>query len=219
MMNHTTVEALAVLRLQEYAKLLKNTSFAVFFVCNTDSITIWSTGDCLYSTINRIIVPNNIGVTGTMALQMTQFNEFCKNLLMPSTPILISNKSMQIVDNPDCKLLFWPDLERDFFIRLNRLINLINYSATHTLDIGEDNCNHIKDKLLSMKSSMPSEMIYINDKYLITIFAGMLPINKADTLSIKIMEFMDTHYYLVEYIIHKKKYQYPVSVFYKYKRP
>ena len=74
MMNPTTVEALAVLRLQEYAKLLKNTSFAVFFVCNTDSITIWSTGDCLYSTINRIIVPNNIGVTGTMALQMTQMN-------------------------------------------------------------------------------------------------------------------------------------------------
>lgn len=216
-MNSITVEALAVLRLQEYAKLLKNTSFAVFFVCDINNITIWSTGDCLYSTINRIIVPNNIGVTGTMAFPMTQFNEFCKNLLMPSTPVLISNKSMRIADNHDCKLLFWTDLERDFFIRLNRLIDLINNTGVSYIDISEDVCSFIKNKLLSMKSSMPSEMICLSDRYLITVFAGMLPVNKADILNIHLMDF--GIYYMIEYIITKKKSPYPVSVFYKYKRP
>lgn len=216
MHNTNVVEAVSILRLQEYAKLLKNTNFAVFFMCNANGIDIYSTGDCLYSTINHIKIPNNIGVTGIMSFPMTVFNDFCKNLLMPSTPVLISENKMEIVDNPDCNLPFWGNLDRDFLLRLNRLINTINDTTSFNSYLSQEVCDSLKNTLLSMKSTMPSRIIVINDTYFITVFAGMLPLNKADILQIHVIDF--DKYYMIEYIIHKKKCQYPISVYHKYMR-
>lgn len=212
------VEALAVIKLQEYAKLLKNTSFAVFFLCNPDSITIYSTGDCLYSTINRIIVPNDIGLDGIMSFPMTVFNEFCKNLILPSIPVLIGEDKMQIADNPSCSIPFWDSLARDFLIRLNRLENQLSNLRDNLfcVNLTKEVCISIKEKLLGMKASMPSEIICINNTYFITIFAGMLPVNKADDLNIVLMD--TGTWYMMEYIVTKKKCPYPISVFYKYMR-
>lgn len=213
----TTVEALAILRLQEYAKLLKNTSFAVFFNCNQDSITIYSTGDCLYSTINRIIIPNSFGILGTFTLPITQLNDFCKKLIMPSIPVEVSYKYMQIAGSPDTRIQFWDTLERDFYIRLGRLNEQLTSNNNFMANFSEETCELIKNKMLSMKATMPSEMICLNNDYIITIFSGMLPLNKADTLQIRIIDSTEW-WYMIEYIVSKKKYPYPISVFYKYRR-
>ena len=102
-------------------------------------------------------------------------------------------------------------------------LNMYKFHSTSSINNGgmieldENIVSQVVNKMSSMKADDGAVMTAVDPNHIITIFSGMLPLNKADKLSIKIYDQPIENKFLVSYTVFKKKSN-PIEVMFFYMR-
>ena len=90
-----------------------------------------------------------------------------------------------------------------------------NFGIIKEYDI--DSVSMVVNEISALRADDGGKMIALDPQHIITIFSGMLPLNKADKLSIKLYDNTYKNFFMVSYIIEKKKMD-PIEVMFFYMR-
>lgn len=91
----------------------------------------------------------------------------------------------------------------------------LDINTTNTLTIDNIRGNQSFENSLSLKSAQGIGYFYIGDQYIMTIFSGLLPINKSDEVALKIYDNKTLGTFLANFTIKKKK-KADINVFINY---
>jgi hypothetical protein len=92
------------------------------------------------------------------------------------------------------------DLELMYYNTCNILSNKI----VPNIRLDDLKSNERFMEILSRKSADGEERFVINDKYILTVFSGLLPINKADKVYLEIYD-VDSYSFISKFVINKGK--------------
>lgn len=212
MVNLKTLASADILMIWELSKLIKASKF-VYYSFEEDNIAVYGIQDAMFSTISRIVVLNNTAIRGTLTLDVSFFNAFCKGLIPFMDVKVDSHVLTNTVTNESC--LLSNDVEHIFIEKKSRL----NESLTNSVGsfpIGSEIKDSLKQSISAMRASTGQRFFELADGYLITIYAGVLPLNKADNLNIDVLYSNSS--FLCKYEVLKKKAPAPIHVFINYRR-
>ena len=117
----------------------------------------------------------------------------------------VINKYCFVNDYDSAKSIIFNELDQ---IKIN---NEVLDNSVKCIDIEEHDINIFRDALNSLKADDGCKLYKLTDKHIISIFAGMVPLNKVDKLDIKINDNPMHNTFLVDYIVQKKKSE-PITV-------
>lgn len=127
--------------------------------------------------------------------------------------LYISMTPDQYIIQEDCNILCTPayHMIRVMEDTFNSYYMYRRASGVKCIDIEEHDINTFRDALNSLKADDGCKLYKLTDKHIISIFAGMVPLNKVDKLDIKIYDNPMHNTFLVDYIVQKKKSE-PITV-------
>lgn len=216
MINLKNIPSSDVIMMCELGKLIKASQYA-YYIFDEDTIIVYGAQDNMLSSISRIIVPNTTNIRGTLALQTVEkgfFNDFCKTLI-PFVDVTIKDNALTVAYSDDvCHIS--DELESVFNEKKDRLNESLNDPNLFQFSIDESTKNSLRELVTKMRASVNQRMFKIANGYLITVYSGFIPVNKADVLNIDVLS--SNEWFLCKYEILKKKAPAPVHVFIKYRR-
>ena len=125
-------------------------------------------------------------------------------------------KNIDEIPDDEINIFQYLQIHYEFIDPFDRLIfsaqsNLLNNRITFTVDDlkANDNFNEIN----AMKSTEGMALLKLSERYILTLFNGLLPINKADKVQLFITD-IDQYRYLTNFVIDKKKYKINVLLMY-----
>lgn len=214
MINLKVLPSSDVIMMCELGKLIKASIYA-YYIFDEDTIIVYGSQDFMFSTISRIIVPNATDIRGTMVLETSVFNIFCKTLV-PFTDVEVRKSYLVNSITGAMESVICKGKEALFIEKKGRLNDMLEDSSIFQFSIDEATKISLRDTLSKMRATTSQKMFKIANGYLITIYSGCIPVNKADILNIDVLSG-DT-WFLCKYEILKKKVPAPIHVFALYRR-
>lgn len=71
--------------------------------------------------------------------------------------------------------------------------------------LNEEDTQSMINEIKSMRADDGTKLYALSKAHIITIYAGMVPLNKADSLEVMLYDIPTDNKFLVEYIVHKSK--------------
>lgn len=214
MINLINVSSSYLIMMYELGKLIK-ASEAVYYVFDEDTIIVYGAQDPMFSTISRIIVPNTTNIRGTIAVSNEFFPLFCKSLIPLMQVDIVNNFLIHPISKEECQFDM-PNLEAIFIEKKRKINESLDDPNLFRFSIDEDTKRNLRDSLTMMRASTNQKFFKLANGYLITIYSGFIPINKADVLNIDILS--STDWFICKYEILKKRAPAPIHLFTKYRR-
>lgn len=218
MIQNKSIPSNDLIYLENLRKLLK-ASYGVWYIFEEDTIIVYGMHDSMFTIISRIIVPNITSIkSGTLCFDNheSEFSDFCKTLIPLIDIELNKNVLCNKINNTlmgSCRID--NTLEGYFIQKRNKLNDTIDH-YTSSFSVSQDVTIDLKTQLLAMRATMSQKFFSIADRFLITIYSGLLPVNKPDSLNIDVVYGNST--FLCKYEVLKKKAPSPIHVFVKYRR-
>lgn len=186
-MCHSIIKTVELLHLNEAAKALKQKNFII--TLNNDTTIIFGI-DNIDSCIKFTKLDNNLFYNLALKdiiINTRNLSAFIKNITIESEFEIKqkSNGILYISSIAGAELEFIYDKYIEL-ISLNKAYSILNYCDINLPTVAEEN---VTDKLINLFSLHKEDgCVYYkhNDRYYITLFYGLLPLNKADKISLSI---------------------------------
>lgn len=151
----------------------------------------------------------NYDIQTEYIFDMKELNAFMKNI-KSFGDVFFTPYEIYLQENPNISVMNHIELYSKFMILYNKALNLQNNTI---INIYENFQNYIPE-MFSMKVSQGAKMYHI-DKYLMTSFNAIHPVNKSDRVDL-ILRDHDMYSYTAEFIIYKKKEKYQLHEFLRF---
>lgn len=214
MINLSSVSSTDLIMMYELGKLIKATEYA-YYVFNDDTLVVYGAQDFMFSTISRIIVPNTTDIRGTIAIESGELKVFCMSLVPLMQVEIIGNWLINPTSKDNCAF-DTSSIEYAFIEKRCRINESLDDPNLFRFSIDEDTKRNLRDSLTMMRASTNQKFFKLANGYLITIYSGFIPINKADVLNIDVLS--STDWFICKYEILKKRAPAPIHLFTKYRR-
>lgn len=220
MLNVNTISSNILLKIYDYSKILKAGTY-IFVEFSLENIIIYGVQDYMFSTISRIIIPNTTDILGSIGLEIgikdePKFGDFVKSLV-PCVDIKVeSDKLINEKQSQICVLS--SKLYTTFISKRNNLNSYISTDGLNPYEVETECIEELREILNKLRAANSQIFFNLNknDRTLIPLYAGMLPLNKTDKLSISVLS-ADT-WFLCKYVVIKKKVSAPINIFVLYRK-
>ena len=197
-----------LLNINEAAKALKQKQFSIFN-CNVlvglDNIDV-----CFKYTTMTSVMDDESQILENTIFNLRELSNFVKNITIETEFDIIDNNNKYIIKVSNIEM----EMYKLNFNIMNRFINLSsciqNLKHETSLECINDNIS----KLFEMRKD-DGCLYYIHKNiYYITLFPGLLPLNKSDTVYLEIYSDVNTNSFIAHFIVKKKKYS--IDIFIRY---
>lgn len=173
----------------EIAKLLK--SDIIYIIGNT----IYGT-DSNFTYLKQMTFENTLGINICYEQKlMNDFIKLCTNTITLENNSLMSNIEVLYVNNEN---------HIRNIVNLNNKINQIVLNNYNNLNVDNARDNQEFENAISLKTAQGIGLYRISEEYILSIFKGLLPINKKDKTSLSIYD-VDYNRFLTRFVISKPK--------------
>lgn len=175
--------------LVEMTKVLKSDIIYIFgnIIYGTDSN---------FTYLKQMTFDNVLGISICYEQKlMNDFIKLCTDTIVLDNNVLLSNIERLYINN-DAYIRNILELER----KINEMV-LVN---TNTINVDNVRENSQFEHAISLKSAQGIGLYKINEEYILSIFKGLLPINKSDKVSLSIYDINDNRF-LSRFIVSKPK--------------
>lgn len=173
----------------EIGKLLKADIVYVF------GNTIYGT-DSNFTYLKQMAFDNVLGINICYDQKlMNDFIKLCTDTIVLEGNVLLSNIERFVVNN---------DVHIRNIINLDKKINEIIITNTNTMNVDNVRDNQQFENAIALKSNQGIGLYKVSEKYILSIFKGLLPINKGDKVSLSIYDINDNRF-LTRFIVTKPK--------------
>jgi hypothetical protein len=203
-----TVEDL--LQINEAAKALKQKSFTIFncnILVGLDNIDV-----CLKYTTIPIVLNEKSQALEAMQFNTRELSAFMKSITIETElDILIDNTNYSIyISNNNSNII----LNKVNINLLEKFTIINNEINTKGIICNSELINDKISKLFEMHKADGCLYYIHHNKYYITMFPGMLPLNKSDKVFLEIIGHDQYKYFIAHFEIKKKKYT--INIFIRY---
>lgn len=173
----------------EIAKLLK--SDIIYIIGNT----IFGT-DSNFTYLKQMTFENTLGINICYEQKlMNDFIKLCTNTITLENNSLMSNIEVLCVNNEN---------HIRNIVNLNNKINQIVLNNHNTMNVDNARDNQEFENAISLKTAQGIGLYRVSEDYILSIFKGLLPINKKDKTSLSIYD-VDYNRFLTRFVISKPK--------------
>ena len=173
----------------EIAKLLK--SDIIYIIGNT----IYGT-DSNFTYLKQMTFENTVGINICYEQKlMNDFIKLCTNTITLENNSLMSNIEVLYINNEN---------HIRNIVNLNNKINQIVLNNYNNLNVDNARDNQEFENAISLKTAQGIGLYRVSEEYILSIFKGLLPINKKDKTSLSIYD-VDYNRFLTRFVISKPK--------------
>lgn len=173
----------------EIAKLLK--SDIIYIIGNT----IFGT-DSNFTYLKQMTFENTLGINICYEQKlMNDFIKLCTNTITLENNSLMSNIEVLYVNNEN---------HIRNIVNLNNKINQIVLNNHNSMNVDNARDNQEFENAISLKTAQGIGLYRVSEDYILSIFKGLLPINKKDKTSLSIYD-VDYNRFLTRFVISKPK--------------
>lgn len=173
----------------EIAKLLK--SDIIYIIGNT----IYGT-DSNFTYLKQMTFENTLGINICYEQKlMNDFIKLCTNTITLENNSLMSNIEVLHINNQN---------HIRNIVELDNKINQIVLNNHNSMNVDNARDNEEFENAISLKTAQGIGLYRVSEEYILSIFKGLLPINKKDKTSLSIYD-VDYNRFLTRFVISKPK--------------